>query len=125
MFSQSEFKISEVLPAIGGRLLHGNENTRFGNFCIDSRYVDRSSVFVPLMGQNRDGHQYVIDSIGKGAVAALVRSGHHQVHEIMSWIKERSSRGHGSFEKACIIEDRHTLVSLQKLAEWLYKHANV
>jgi UDP-N-acetylmuramoyl-tripeptide--D-alanyl-D-alanine ligase len=125
MAENRSFQVADVLGALGGRLLHGNPETRFSNFCIDSRYVDGNSMFIPLMGQNRDGHQYIIDSITKGAVAALVRSGHHQVHEIISWLRERSNRGYHDLENVCIVEVRHTLVSLQKVAEWYRKQFNV
>ena len=118
MSNESTFAVSDLLPAIGGRLLHGNPDIRFGNYCIDSRYVDHRTLFVPLMGQSRDGHQFVIDSIGKGAVACFVRTGHHQIHEIVSWLKSQVQRGFLEFEDVCVIEVRHTLVSLQKMAEW-------
>lgn len=120
------FKVADILPAIGGRLLHGNPETQFSNFCIDSRYVEDHSLFVPLMGQSRDGHQYIIDAISKGAICALVRTGHHQIHEIVTWLRERATHGgQKQYENVCIVEVRHTLVSLQKLAEWYRQHFDV
>src|SRR5688500_5787574 len=111
----SDFRLGDILPVLGGRLICGNPETRFVGYCIDSRNVEHGVIFVPLMGQARDGHQYVIDSLGKGAVAALVRSGHHQIHEIASWARERVRT---SRDEPAVIEVRHTLVALQKLAEW-------
>ena len=119
MESLRSFKIGEILPAVGGRLIHGNPEMAFTNYCIDSRYVDSRTLFVPLMGQSRDGHQFVIDSISKGAVATFVRSGHHMVHEIVNWLRERARlAGYEDYEDVCVIEVRHTLVALQRLAEW-------
>jgi UDP-N-acetylmuramoyl-tripeptide--D-alanyl-D-alanine ligase len=119
MSAQSGFAVADILPALNGRLVHGNPQTRFTNFCIDSRYVDEDTLFVPLMGQSRDGHHFIIDSISKGAVATLIRAGHHQLHEILSWLNERAARyGQRELERVCVIEVRHTLVGLQKLAEW-------
>ena len=119
MSDNSAFSIGQLVEALGGRLIHGNAEVEFDSYCIDSRYVDRRTLFVPLMGQSRDGHQFIIDAISKGAVGAIVRAGHHQVHEIVGWLRERSGRGgYGSMEEVCIIEVRHTLVALQKLAEW-------
>ncbi|MCH7472025.1 UDP-N-acetylmuramoyl-tripeptide--D-alanyl-D-alanine ligase [bacterium] len=113
------FRIGDILPVVGGWVLQGNPEVEFDGYCIDSRYVDGRSIFVPLMGQSRDGHQFVIDAVHEGAVAAFVRAGHQQVHEIVSWLSERSKRGgrQGNHE-VCLIEVRHTLVALQKLAEW-------
>src|SRR5687768_216348 len=112
----SDFRLDDILPVLGGRLICGDPETRFTGYCIDSRNVDNGVIFVPLMGQARDGHQYVIDSLGKGAVAALVRSGHHQIHEICGWARERSRMSREA--EPAVIEVRHTLVALQKLAEW-------
>jgi UDP-N-acetylmuramoyl-tripeptide--D-alanyl-D-alanine ligase len=126
MPSSTLFKIADVLPFVGGRMLHGNPEMQFSNFCIDSRYVEDRSLFVPLMGQSRDGHQYIIDAINKGAVAAFVRSGHHQIHEIISYLRERASHGgQQDYADVCIIEVRHTLVALQKVAEWYRQHFEV
>ena len=110
------FSVADLVTAINGRVITGNTNLKFSNYCIDSRFVDNQTVFVPLMGQSRDGHQFVIDAINKGAVCAIVRSGHHQIHEIVNWLHDRTPRGREP--QACIIEVRHTLVALQKLAEW-------
>lgn len=111
---------------LGGRLIHGNPRQTFDSYCIDSRYVDGRSLFVPLMGQSRDGHQFVIDAINKGAVATLVRAGHHQVHEIVGWLRERSGHGvYADMDDVCVIEVRHTLVALQKLAEWFRSRFDV
>jgi len=39
---------------------------------IDSRQVERGSLFVALPGENTDGHQYVETAFEKGALLALV-----------------------------------------------------
>jgi UDP-N-acetylmuramoyl-tripeptide--D-alanyl-D-alanine ligase len=39
---------------------------------IDSRQCTRGSVFVALRGEQADGHQYVGDAFGRGAVCAIV-----------------------------------------------------
>lgn len=119
MEEKALFKVEDILEPLGGRLIHGNPEIGFSNYCIDSRYVDSRTLFVPLMGQSRDGHQFIIDAINKGAVAALVRAGHHHIHEIINWLNEHMRRGgYTELEDVCIIEVRHTLVALQKLAEW-------
>ncbi|XJZ27575.1 UDP-N-acetylmuramoyl-tripeptide--D-alanyl-D-alanine ligase [Bacillota bacterium Lsc_1132] len=38
---------------------------------IDSRKISKGNLFVPLKGENADGHKYVEDSIRKGAAAAF------------------------------------------------------
>jgi UDP-N-acetylmuramoyl-tripeptide--D-alanyl-D-alanine ligase len=125
MASGTDFRLGDILPVLGGRLICGDPEARFTGYCIDSRHVEHGTVFVPLMGQSRDGHQYVIDSLNKGAVAAVVRSGHHQIHEICNWIRERSRFARDPRDEHVLIEVRHTLVALQKLAEWYRQQFDV
>jgi len=42
-------------------------------FVVDSREAVRGSVFVAFQGESADGHDYVADAFGRGAVAALVQ----------------------------------------------------
>lgn len=39
--------------------------------CIDSRKIEKGNLFVPFIGQNMDGHQFVEEAIRQGAAAAL------------------------------------------------------
>ena len=41
---------------------------------IDSRKIAAGNLFVPFKGEHADGHKYVVDSIRKGAAAALWQS---------------------------------------------------
>jgi UDP-N-acetylmuramoyl-tripeptide--D-alanyl-D-alanine ligase len=38
---------------------------------IDSRKIEKGNLFIPLKGEHADGHKYVVDSLKKGAAAAL------------------------------------------------------
>lgn len=118
----TDFRVGDLLPVLGGRLLTGNPETVWTTYCIDSRNSEPGAVFVPLMGQARDGHYYIMDALNKGAVCALVRGGHHMIHEITSHVRERSMRmgreSIGRNQEICIVEVKHTLVALQRLAEW-------
>jgi UDP-N-acetylmuramoyl-tripeptide--D-alanyl-D-alanine ligase len=38
---------------------------------IDSRKIEKGSLFIPLKGEHVDGHKYVVESIKKGAAAAF------------------------------------------------------
>lgn len=43
------------------------------SFVVDSREAIPGSVFVAFRGDNVDGHEYVADAFGRGAIAALVQ----------------------------------------------------
>jgi|GEM_PF-276740 len=113
------FRVKDILAPLSGRIIFGEPDAAFGTYCIDSRFAKRDALFVPLMGQKRDGHNFILDSFQNGATAALVRSGHHLVGEVLRVLKD--SRGYVSADSArdeTVIEVRHTLVALQKLASW-------
>jgi len=113
------FLVKDILAPLSGRVIFGEPDARFTTYCIDSRFAKKDTLFVPLMGQKRDGHNFILDGFQNGATAALVRSGHHLVGEVLRVLKE--SRGYVSADTAhdvTVIEVRHTLVALQKLASW-------
>ena len=66
---------------------------------IDSRSVEKGDLFVALMGDNADGHDYVKMALDKGAVAAIVT---RQIEGV-------------SADKLLIVED--TLIAMQDLAK--------
>ncbi len=113
------FRMKDILAPLSGKVVFGEPDARFATYCIDSRFAKKDTLFVPLMGQKRDGHNFILDAFQNGATAALVRSGHHLVGEVLRVLED--SRSYVSADSACevtIIEVRHTLVALQKLASW-------
>jgi len=65
------FSIAELLAATGGR----GQNISAQHILaisIDSRSVRTGSLFVAIKGERFDGHRFVADAIGNGAVAGLV-----------------------------------------------------
>lgn len=59
---------SEAAVAVGG-VLHGPDTT-FDGVSVDSRTVAPGQLFVPIVAA-RDGHRYIADARGEGAVAYL------------------------------------------------------
>jgi len=113
------FRVKDVLAPLSGKIVFGEPEARFATYCIDSRFAAQNTLFVPLMGQKRDGHNFILDGFQNGASATLVRSGHHLVGEVLRVLKD--SRGYVSATTArdvTVVEVRHTLVALQKLASW-------
>jgi len=72
---ESLLKLSEALEAVGGVLLNSDfpcENFCFTSVQTDSRLVVEKSLFVPLIGENQDGHLYVKSALSKGASAVFI-----------------------------------------------------
>ncbi|MGX9865294.1 UDP-N-acetylmuramoyl-tripeptide--D-alanyl-D-alanine ligase [Pseudomonas moraviensis] len=62
--------LSELTNALEARLI-GNDAS-FNGVSIDSRAIQPGQLFIALTGPRFDGHDYLNDVAGKGAVAALV-----------------------------------------------------
>jgi len=113
------FPLNEVLSPLAGNIVCGTPEARFSTYCIDSRYVTEGSMFIPLLGQHRDGHHFILDSFQNGATVSLVRRGHHLIPDIIRAVEESQSFVSPHLpQEVSIVEVRHTLVALQKLASW-------
>ena len=61
--------------AAAATVLHGTmrgTDAEFSGVSTDTRTLRRGDLFVALVGPNFDGHGFVNDAAGKGAVGALV-----------------------------------------------------
>ncbi len=52
-------KVREIVNAVSGRLLCGNEDTVITDIQYDSRTVGEGSLFVPLVGEKVDAHKFI------------------------------------------------------------------
>ena len=68
------FEVHEVLKATGGRLLAAGPET-FSGISTDSRTIKEGELFVPLVGDKFDGHDFIAQVFEKGASGALVAAG--------------------------------------------------
>ena len=74
-----EFTLEEILEGTGG-YVDPNFNPlpamlpfRFGPIVIDSRQAQSGTLFFALKGERVDGHDYIPNAIGHGAIGAVVR----------------------------------------------------
>jgi len=65
-------KINDILTATNGKLI-GNIDTNISieNFCTDSRNIELNSLYIPLIGEKFDGHDFIADAFEKGALISL------------------------------------------------------
>lgn len=64
-------KSSEITKIIGGRLVGNPDNLISGNFEFDSREIRKGDVFIALLGEFNDGHDFVSDAFTRGAKLAI------------------------------------------------------
>lgn len=68
-----EWKLGEIARLAGGAILVGDYALMCSDPVWDSRRVTAGAIFVPLRGENADGHTYLQDARHRGAVASFVR----------------------------------------------------
>ena len=69
---QKTWTVSDVLQATGGRLVCGNEGARFEAISTDSRTTKAGDLFVAIVGQKHDGHNFLRVAFDRGAMGVLV-----------------------------------------------------
>lgn len=63
--------VKEITEAVSGELLAGNPDTEVYHVCIDSRQAGNGSLFVPIIGERVDAHQFIGQVFESGAAAVL------------------------------------------------------
>lgn len=104
------FFVKDIVAAINGQLLYGDENMPVSNFCTDSNKVGENNMFVPVIGERVDGHRFIKGALDNGAVGSLTSSKEAVAELISTWQSE------GSLGKPIILVD-NTVAALQRCAK--------
>ena len=62
----------QIQEATGGKILLGNPERIVAGYAQDSRRVQPGDLFFPIIGENRDGHDFLEDVAGKGCRSFLI-----------------------------------------------------
>ncbi|MGB9857695.1 MAG: UDP-N-acetylmuramoyl-tripeptide--D-alanyl-D-alanine ligase [Dictyoglomaceae bacterium] len=62
-----KLKLKEILEAIDGELIKGSEEIEIYSISTDSRKIKEGDLFIPLIGEKYDGHDFIFDALNKGA----------------------------------------------------------
>ena len=111
---ESLLNLPEVLEAVGGVLL--NQDFDSEGFCFtsvqtDSRNVAEKTLFVPLIGENQDGHSYIPQALEKGASAVFISK--KTSKNLLDGIKNLAADN----KNVAFILVENTMRALQKAAE--------
>ena len=63
--------VSDLLTATGGALLSGDPGAAVTSVCTDSRKAGDGALFLPLVGERFDGHDYIDKALSLGAAGCL------------------------------------------------------
>ncbi|MBI2252718.1 MAG: UDP-N-acetylmuramoyl-tripeptide--D-alanyl-D-alanine ligase [Armatimonadetes bacterium] len=64
-------KVKEILESTSGKLIKGNKEEEIFNFSTDTRALKKGDFFIPLAGENFDGHNFIKDAVLKEAQGIL------------------------------------------------------
>lgn len=70
--NDSLLSLEEILEAADGVHVLGNGPLCIKSVQTDSRNVEKDTLFVPLIGENQDGHSYIPQAIESGASAVFI-----------------------------------------------------
>lgn len=64
-------RIADLVCATGGRLAAGDVDAVASGFCYDSRLAEPGELFVAVVTDTGDGHEYIDEAIARGVVAVM------------------------------------------------------
>ena len=67
--------VEEILRATGGRLIQGSPERIFRGISTDSRNLTNDNLFIPIVGDKFDGHDFTGSALKNGAAGLLVQTG--------------------------------------------------
>ncbi|MBM7614591.1 UDP-N-acetylmuramoyl-tripeptide--D-alanyl-D-alanine ligase [Alkaliphilus hydrothermalis] len=96
-----QLSIDWVTSACGGKLIQQGSRNEIFTISTDSRTNQEGALFIPLVGENFDGHRFISQAIEKGAIAVL---------------KAKDFELDFRLESVNIIEVEDTLVALKEIS---------
>lgn len=83
----TDWSLSDILEATGGRQVAGLLEPRFGGIGIDSRQIPPEALFVAICGETHDGHRFVTDVVRAGVRGVVVNDA--QAEDIAAGLVDR------------------------------------
>ena len=71
---KSLLNMEQLLSAVKGRALNNKKDCYFEKVATDSREVVENTLFVPLIGENQNGHKYIPQAIEKKASVVFINN---------------------------------------------------
>lgn len=102
--------INEILEASKGKLVNGSKDYIVKNYSIDSRKINKEDFFIPIIGENVNGHDYIINCVKNEISGFFIASNEKKYDEIVMLAKNINSNIN-------IIEVDDTLNALQSIGK--------
>ena len=85
-------QIKKLVEKINYKLLTGSLDTEITSLVYDSRKIKPGAIFVCIAGTVRDGHDFIPEMMGKGAVAFVVERDDVELVEGFTYILVENTR---------------------------------
>lgn len=66
--------VKDIIRLCDGKLLNGSLDILLGNFCNDTRRIEKNDVYIGIKGEVFDGNKFYRDAIEKGASVCILDS---------------------------------------------------
>ncbi|TCO79310.1 UDP-N-acetylmuramoyl-tripeptide--D-alanyl-D-alanine ligase [Marinisporobacter balticus] len=106
-----EIRITEVIEGTKGELVRGNSEDIIYGVSTDSRSIIKNELFIPLVGEKFNGHDYIENAVSLGAIAVITSE----------WTEENFLK----YPHLNIIKVKDTLKALQDLAKYYCLKFNI
>ncbi len=110
---REKIKIKEILSWTKSSLVSGNVNHHIGSVSTDSRTIKSGEFFLPLCGENYDGHAFIPAVIEKGASGFVYELKHK--NKFKYW---RDAIDPDAFKKLVIFQSENNLKFLELVSYW-------
>ncbi len=84
-------KLTDLLNNSGVVQIIGDTQLIISNLSFDSRNIESNSVFIAVKGSQSDGHQYIAQTIEKGAIAVVCEDLPEKLNKDVCYIKVENS----------------------------------
>ena len=75
LIQMEKVTVKELLDWTGGLLKQGRKNSVIRSVSIDTRSLKRGDFFIPIAGENFDGHNFMAAAVAQGASGSLFTPG--------------------------------------------------
>ncbi len=81
-----KLSLTELLNSTRGKLIKGNNAPEFFSVSTDTRKIYPGDIFLPLIGENFNGHNYIDEAVKKGCNAYFTDKNHKPGNENAAFI---------------------------------------
>lgn len=115
-----EITAKQAAAAAGGRVIFGDPEKKICHISLDSRKMEGRDLFVPIVGERVDAHQFICQAAGAGAETVFT-SRHHSEKEVREAIESQCA-AHPEWKRQALsstwIGTEDTRAALQALGAW-------